>query len=55
MTRANVLELAFIGGLAAIVRGVHLIYEPAAWIIGGLALSGCAYAIARFESAKEAK
>lgn len=40
-------ELTGVAGLLMVVRGVALIYVPAAWIVGGLALAGFAFLLAR--------
>jgi hypothetical protein len=41
------LDLFGLAGLGAVVYGVHQIYGPAAWIVGGLLGFGAAAAIAR--------
>lgn len=41
------LDVLALAGLAAVVRGVYLIYLPAAWIIGGALVFLGALALAR--------
>lgn len=41
------LHLAFLGGVASAAYGVWLVYHPAGFIAGGLAVSGGAYLLAR--------
>lgn len=36
------LDLVAVGGISSIVYGVHLIYTPAAYIVGGLLAAGLA-------------
>ena len=41
------LDLVALGGLAAVVYGVALIYAPAAWILGGLVAAATAAGLSR--------
>jgi hypothetical protein len=45
------LDAVALAGLAALVRGVDLIYRPAAWILGGLVVFLGAAALSRAPAA----
>lgn len=48
-------DVAALGGAASFVYGVHLVYPPAAFIVGGLVVSSLAIFVARARVARAAK
>lgn len=41
--RSVAVDLVGLAGVGAMLRGVAMVYTPAAWILGGLALSTAAF------------
>ncbi len=40
-------DLLLLAGLGAITWGVRMVYEPAAYVVGGLSLCGLAFVVSR--------